>query len=270
MTKNSRVITSESEPSELVSHESNDTQPNLSLIDTQTSDVGLSVPSLAFAAAIVDDLEKIRIANGNRLRILTAPTDKADDDGICRGLGLPDFHPMAVMLQSTIADIQVSEAMAVKVLEKEVKSHPMGPWIQKTKGVGLKQAGRLLSAIGDPYMNSSTGQPRTVSSLWAYCGLAPGQKRQKGVKSNWSSVAKTRALLIADKVIQVGAEHLRDVYYKRRAHTSITQPDWTKLHSHNDAKRILAKEILKLMWIEAARLHGVDVSNYKWEPKDGQ
>lgn len=257
-------------PTTNAAHEPEDTQSDQTAGDNQTSIVGLSVPSLAFAAAIVDDLEKIRIANGNRLRIMTTPVDKADEDGICRGLGLPDFHPMAIMLQNSILDIQEAEKAAVKVLEREVKSHPMGPWIQATKGIGLKQAGRLLSAIGDPYINGSTGKPRTVSALWAYCGFAPDQKRVKGVKSNWSTVAKTRAILIADKVIQVGAEHLRDVYYKRRAHTSITNPDWTKLHSHNDAKRVLAKEILKKMWIEARRLHLEKNEDKSLDPTGGE
>lgn len=251
-----RVAPVQSEPKMISPHESYGTQPDQSVPVTQFNRVGLSAPSLAFAAAIVDDLEKIRIANANRYRIMTTPADKPDEkDGVCRGLGLPEYHPMAVMLKNSVIDMKETEAAAVKVLEREVKAHPMGPWIRSKKGIGLKQAGRLLSAIGDPYINSSTGQPRTVSALWAYCGLAPHCKRVRGVKSNWSSTAKTRAILIADKVIQVGSDELRSVYYNRRLHTAETNPEWTKLHSHNDGKRVLAKQILKEMWIEARRLH---------------
>lgn len=36
---------------------------------------------------IVEDLEKVRIAEENRLRLLVTPRDQPDDDGVCRGTG---------------------------------------------------------------------------------------------------------------------------------------------------------------------------------------
>ncbi len=178
--------------------------------------------------------------------------------------------------------------------------------------MGDKQVARLLAAIGDPYIRPEheledgtvvPAQPRTVSALWAYCGLhvlpvsgRPGSddlvtsaggreggdpghstgaartttagvaaKRARGQKANWSTNAKTRAYLVATsclkqlvKPCESGAHvegcacsPYRLVYERRRAHTAVTRPDWSDGHSHNDALRVSAKEILKDLWREA-------------------
>ena len=41
-----------------------------------------------------------------------------------------------------------------------------------------------------------------------------------------------------------------EVYAKRRAHTEITHPDWSKQHSHMDALRVMMKEVLKDLYLE--------------------
>lgn len=40
----------------------------------------------------------------------------------------------------------------------------------------------------------------------------------------------------------------RHVYEERRAHTAQTHPEWTPGHSHNDALRVVGKEILRDLW----------------------
>jgi len=47
----------------------------------------------------------------------------------------------------------------------------------------------------------------------------------------------------------------RVVYDTRRAHTAVTHPEWTDGHSHNDALRIAAKEVLKDLWRAARDYH---------------
>lgn len=192
-------------------------------------------PTLAMAAAVVDDLERARTANGNRYGTLTRTG--ADKDGEIRGFGLDDDHPDVATLRAIIDGLTKVEEQAVRNLERAVRRHPLGPWVAAQKGVGAKQAGRLLAAVGDPYWNTLHDRPRTVSELWAYCGLHnvpasqsgsdvhgtsagggetgsshPDQsrtdaqlplvwvaaRRQKGQKANWSSDAKTRAQLIAE------------------------------------------------------------------------
>jgi hypothetical protein len=41
-----------------------------------------------------------------------------------------------------------------------------------------------------------------------------------------------------------------EVYTKRRAHTAVTHPDWTKGHSDMDGRRIMVKKFLSDLWSE--------------------
>lgn len=129
----------------------------------------LADPLLALLADVLDDLERTRIANENRLRQLTR--DEADSDGELRGLGLPVDMPQVATLAATVSGIGKLEHEAELNLKRALRKHPLGPWIKVTNGVGEKQGARLLAAIGDPYWNTLYGRPRTVSELWAYCGL---------------------------------------------------------------------------------------------------
>lgn len=236
-------------------------------------------------AAHLDDLEGLRKSTANRLRILTAT--EPDEDGVMRGHGLTDAHPAVKSFMDSLGVLEEEEGFAVKELQKQMKVHPLGPWVKAQKGVGEKQAARLLAAIGDPYWvpeaefedddgNVITRQERarTVSQLWAYAGLHvdraanAAMRRKKGVQSNWKTEIKTRAYLVSeacvkagvrkdpeDETKRVGVSRYGTVYLNRRAHTKATHPEWTDGHSHNDALRIISKTLLKDMWVEAKRLH---------------
>lgn len=222
-------------------------------------------PSLAITAELLEDIERVRIGNGHRIRILT--TTEPDSDGETRGFGLPDDHP-GVTLQRDLDDALAKvEHQVVLALNRQMRHHPLGPWQKQQKGVGEKQLARLLAVIGDPYWNSAAERPRTVSELWAYCGLVPGQKRRKGQKSNWSTRAKTRAWLIAASAIKQDG-WLREVYDKRRHFTAERAHDadcppchakagdpWRPGHQHADAMRLMSKELLRELWRESKRLH---------------
>jgi hypothetical protein len=131
----------------------------------------LDDPSLNVAAALIDDLERARISAQHRLRILTLPQDVADEDGEFRGHGVPESDPVAVTTSKLIEALKAVEHDAELALKRTMRKHPLGPWVAATPGVGEKQAARLLAAIGDPYWNATGNKPRTVSALWAYCGL---------------------------------------------------------------------------------------------------
>ena len=204
---------------------------------TATSMRSLLDPALALAADVVDDIERVRIANENRLRQLTRT--EADSDGEDRGFGLPEDHPDVARVAGIVSALKDIEQDAVRNLQRHMKRHPLWPWSKTQRGVGEKQLARLLAVIGDPYINGSTEKPRTVSALWAYSGLhvVPGShstlddqsviaagdeggdldqehgdtlvsdvwvaaRRKKGVRSNWSSKAKMRAYLIAESCVK--------------------------------------------------------------------
>src|SRR5690606_23278234 len=102
-------------------------------------------------------------------------------------------------------------------------------------------------------------RPRTVSELWAYCGMhvidGEGARRRKGQRANWSSEAKMRAYLIATSIIKQMPSPYRAVYDERRQVTAVSRPDWSDGHSHNDALRVVAKRLLRDLWVEAKRIH---------------
>lgn len=249
---------------------------------------------LALVAESLDDIEKARIAAENRHRSLIQ----------VYGMEGTPQEQAAGMFTAGLADLEQQTTLR---LRRAMKAHPLGPWVKAQKGIGDKQAARLLAAIGDPYWHPETRNeddtvrhaegPRTVSQLWAYAGLhvlpvshafrdaqqgaaggnqtsnpdrpdggtlAPivgvAAKRRKGQKANWSATAKMRAYLIATSCMkQPDGNQFRDLYVNRRAHTTVTHPEWTPIHSHNDGLRIVAKAVLKELWIEARRLREGDI-----------
>lgn len=257
-------------------------------ISEQGHQLPLADPALAFAADVLDDLERTRNANANRLRIMT--TLDADSDGVVRGFGLDESHPDVARLSAMVTALDGLTHDATLQLQRQMRRHPLGPWVKAQRGIGEKQAARLLAAVGDPYWNSLHNRPRTVSQLWAYCGLhtlpASGDlhsretlnrsvaaRRVKGQKANWSTVAKTRAWLCIESCMKqidatckgdngIGSHAdecrcspYRVVVDKRRAHTALTHPEWSAGHSLNDAMRVASKALLRDLWIEARRVH---------------
>ena len=233
-------------------------------------------PTIATLAALLDDIEGNRKAHANRVRILTA--DEPDGDGVIRGFGLDESHPAVGILSGLGDQLAALEHQTILALQRAMRQHPLAPWQKQAKGVGEKQLARLLASIGDPYLRTmpdGTEQPRTVSQLWAYCGLhvvAGGDpdrtrrdaqsssagvaaRRQKGQKANWSTDAKARAYLIATSIVKQTSSPYRATYDTRRAHTAETHPDWTPGHSHNDALRIVSKAILRDLWRAARTYH---------------
>lgn len=212
----------------------------------------LADPLLALAADVLDDLERVRIANENRLRQLTR--DEADVDGAERGFGLTLDHPDVARLAALVDALHRAEHDAELQLARTMRRHPLGAWVKRTVGVGEKQAARLLAAIGDPYWNDLHQRPRTVSELWAYCGyhvvsaghgrddahgcpasgaggdpdhevfgtppccVGVAATRRRGQRANWSRIAKDRAHLIAKSCIKQATSPYRPLYDQQREH----------------------------------------------------
>ena len=191
------------DPSAAIDHGSSDDQSRpvgggISLNDPEREWLDAN---LRLYSDTLDDLEATRIANENRCRSLArAMLARFDPD-----------HPILETRAAPIADLiaavdsrapgakdmaklaAVAEGIgqlehdATLLLQRAMRSHPLGPWVKSAMGVGDKQAGRLLGVLGDPYIVPdmydrdgnlrSSARIRTVSQLWAYCGyhvLHPG------------------------------------------------------------------------------------------------
>lgn len=247
-------------------------------------------PVLGVLADVLNDLEAVRVANANRVRILTR--NEADGDGEERGHGLTEDHPQVKALALTVKALEVAEHEAVLNLQRSMRKHPLAAFQKRHKGIGEKQLARLLATIGDPYWNDLHQRPRTVSELWAYAGFhvlragghgvhdspgstAPGvaPKRTRGQKSNWSEDARKRTWVIASAMPKFAGGHYETVYrdarvkYAESVHPSVCVRCGPKNkpaevgsplsdgHKHARAIRITAKEILKDLWIEAKSIH---------------
>ncbi|WP_344286996.1 hypothetical protein [Streptomyces synnematoformans] len=162
------------------------------------SSPSLADPALAVLAAVLDDLEDSRKANANRLRQLTRA--ETDSDGEQRGFGLTEDHPAVAAVAALVDELAKLEHQAVLALQRAMRAHPLGPWVRAQKGLGEKQAARLLAAIRDPYWNDAEDRPRRgPAELWQYAGHGdPARsKRRRGEHVQYSPAAKTRAYLIA-------------------------------------------------------------------------
>jgi hypothetical protein len=248
--------------------------------------MNLNDPLLGMLAATVDDLEKLKTAADNRLRQLTRTT--VDKDGEERGFGLDETHP-SVKTQKIVAEnIDIAYKKSVLNLERAMKNHPLGPWVQAQKGLGLKTIARLLASIGDPYWmvrHEKQGEKlvviedraRTVSELWAYCGLAVhdgmSQKRRKGETSNWKAEAKMRVWNVVQPIIKCKDSPYRKLYDEIKESMQgatygpadegrmfkgkpiVVGQELSKGHIEARVQRRIMKQILKDLWIESKRLH---------------
>lgn len=236
----------------------------------------LNLPLLLLAENLTD-IEGVRMAMANRLRQFEGSESFGDIE----------------RLRAVLDGMAKLEHDVVLHVQRAMRAHPLGPWVKRSKGVGEKQAARLLAAIGNPYWNSLHDRPRRgPAELWAYCGyhvlpaaghgssgpqglhagggqpsatltdqsindtqvvavggVAP--KRRKGQRSNWNGAARTRAYLVAESCMKSPGGEYRAVYDAGRA----KYLELPAGHAHNRALRLVAKAVLRDIWIEAKAWH---------------
>lgn len=232
-------------------------------------------PVLCILAEALDDIERTRIANENRLRTLTFP-----DPAYGHGLSLAD--PTVAQVAAIVDGLNAIEAQTIKALQRVMREHPIGGLVADTPGLGEKQTARLLARIGDPYWHDAEDRPRSVRELWAYCGLhvmdGEAPKRRKGEKANWNAEAKKRVWLIAQSCIKQARSPYRKVYDDTRAKYADAihekpcarcgpsgKPaqigtDLNDGHKHARAIRAMCKAILLDLWIEASIEHDLEAA----------
>lgn len=199
-------------------------------------------PLLHTLAVGLDDVEAVRISQSHRYGSLTRT--EPDSDGEMRGFGLDERHPSVAALRVQLDTLVALEHQMAKALAKQLHTHPLHPWIKGQCGLGDRQVARLLAEVRDPYWNDLHDRPRTVSELWAFCGLhvlpAAGRSdcgsdayqartdaqrgdvgiapaRRRGQRANWSAGARSRAYVIAQSCIKKRQSPYRVVYDDGRA-----------------------------------------------------
>ena len=125
-----------------------------------------------------------------------------------------DYLDMMLEIASNAADVEdkFQEVMEV-ITEEDIYKD----WLVNVNGVGVTLTARLLYQFG--YCEDFS----RVSKLWAYCGYAPDQKRERGKQLNYNPDAKTLGWLIADRIIMQGGnsmykEEFYDPYKQKQVH----------------------------------------------------
>jgi hypothetical protein len=189
------------------------------------------------------DTEGLRKSVNNRLNAMTRVG--ADADGLQRGLGLPDTDPMVINTKALADALKAAEDQTIKDIEKIVKKSIYGDFVKDNLGMGAKTIGRLLGALGDPYiatihMKDDKGEPtgetyyrtRTLRELWAYAGYAVDGGNARRTKKGMSQLdlfalgnpqVKMRAFLLAEGAMKAGkgkvvGNKFRLVYEAERLH----------------------------------------------------
>ena len=144
------------------------------------------------------------------------------------------------------------EDLALEELQAEAAFHPAYVELQKLSGIGPILAAEFLGIIGD------FGRFDTISKLWAYAGLRPDQKMEKGVNINWSTRLKGLTGRMAVRLLMVGSAY-RAIYDEAKADYQ-GRPEWTPLHIDLASRRKMVKILLAHMWILGRRAQGLPVS----------
>ena len=215
----------------------------------------MELHDLLDASRYMDEIESARITSENRLRSLMQA-------------GAGESTPTVRGLQKGVDALNDVEHQAILSMSRTFRLTPFSAWQKSHKGVGEKQAARLIGVIGDPYIatpmrrdengvtvEAMAPRPRTISQLWAYCGYSvtngAARRRRKGVQSNWKAEARTRAYLISTSCIKVMDGEYRSVYDQGRAKYS----ELSDGHAHNRSLRLVSKEILRDLWLVARDYH---------------
>lgn len=125
------------------------------------------------------DLQKLRIANNLRI------------GSVERLYGITDKH-----LEYSGDILGKLEKHNIQMVDRVLKSSPDRDFylwlVDNHLGVGPQLAGCIISGMADPE------RFRTVSALWAYCGLhvksGKAAKRAQGETANWNNFLKTKLL----------------------------------------------------------------------------
>lgn len=189
---------------------------------------------------LLDDLERVRVANGNRIGALE------------REYG--DSLPHLDVIQK---QLRAAEHLAEIELVRAWRKHPLAAWAKGIRGVGEKSMARLIAEIGSvseasDYDRAPLDAPNP-GKLLAYCGHGePSRQRRKGMTQAelfkaGNPSAKKRVFLIAESMLKTGNRALYDV---RREATK--DRGWTLGHAHADALRIVGKRFLIELWTARA------------------
>lgn len=162
-------------------------QANLHTAPTLVPPARADLDTIRALGGLLDDLELVRIMNGNRVGALEREHGEA--------------LPHLLDIQERVAAI---EHLAHLELVRAWRKHPLAPWAKDYLGLGEKSIARLVAIIGDP------AERPNVAKLWAYCGHGDARrKKAKGMSQDelfrlGNPRAKKQVWLISTSLLKAG------------------------------------------------------------------
>ena len=204
----------------------------------------------------MNDADRGRLNRAAERLVSAALAGKAIDDETSTVLAA-DLDVIALSIEPGIA--------ARKAIEKEMKrlarSLPVHGWAQGIRGFGDLGLAVIIGEAGDLSAYPKKGH------LWKRLGLAPlngkamstwrtngGLNAENWVEAGYNPRRRAEVFsAVSDPLFKhqtMADGPYRHAYDERRVHTAVTHPDWTKLHSHQDAMRIMTKCLVRDLWRE--------------------
>ena len=150
--------------------------------------------------------------------------------------------------------LYATEKAQGKALASYALENPMRIKVNQVKGIGDVLGAGLIAWL------SPIDRFNSVSALWSYAGLAPGQKRTKGEKLNYNIRLKTFCWKLWQQWIKLPNCYGRKLYDEGKKHAAETHPDWSKGHCHNWAGHRAVKIFMAAVWEEWRRQEGLMVT----------
>jgi transposase len=159
-----------------------------------------------------------------------------------------------------------TEKQLVKRIDAWSSLHPVRVnFLNKVAGIGPILSSGVIAWI------SPIERFSNISKLWAYCGLSPGQKRERGKKLGYNPRLKTFMWKIASSFEKLKPErsyyrrvyNSKKKYYMEREDLKKAIEDkekGAKLHVRLMAMRYTEKRFLSDLWLEWRRIQGLPVT----------
>ena len=200
--------------------------------------------------ALVDlrdlQLQKARIQFGNRLRAISAGEDAA-------------VHEQREIVARYYRAFDELERLVTRDIEVLVRRYPIYHEVARVRGVGPTLAAKTVALIGD------IGRFDTVSKLWRFAGYAvvegKAERRRAGEKAHYCGRLKVTCYLLGTSFLRLGSPY-REVYDRAKERYAQTHPEWTPLHRHRAAQRVMVKIFLSHLWERWRLLEGLPVRNH--------
>ena len=251
------------------------------------------IASIALTDAERDELKKITRTmydyQNMRLRIEGRLEKKADgtdrkSNGTEAKIAVSAYPDLVDMYDS----VKEQEKHFKAVLESKVKRTPeWNGFLEGVKGCGPMMAAVLITEV-------DIAKADTVSSLWQYAGMNPGEVYGRKVKGSgkdkeiiltedlvpadrpssgyvipYNKTLKTKMLgVLADCMIKANSQPYADMYrnYKNRLANSYKEykpgrmwKDESAAHRDRAAKRYMLKQMLSDFWVAARKMYGLPV-----------